>query len=81
MEAERCPECGYEPSAIGFTDWLIILPSILVLLFCLLALMFWFIVGGAGGLGILGLFGFGGVVSAGILYGFYYKTQRLPVDG
>ena len=81
-EAERCPECGHEPSALGITDWILIFLSINGLGFSFLMLsvflLFWRFE-----LTIMlltGIFAFILLLCIGFLYGAYKQSQSMPVD-
>lgn len=85
VDADRCPECGYEPSSMGIIRGLLGLGAFGVFMFCILLvvimpiLMFDSLALTSGILGLL-FFGGGAAVSGFFLYGLYLRSQRTPVD-
>lgn len=85
IDADRCPECGYEPSSIGILRTLFGLIAFGVFMFCLLllviipVLMLDTLAASSGVIGLL-FFGGGAAISGFFLYGLYRRSERTPVD-
>lgn len=85
VDADRCPECGYEPSSMGIIRGLLGFGALNVFMFCMLLvvimpiLMFDSLTLTSGLIGLV-FFGAGAAVSGFFLYGLYLRSQRTPVD-
>ena len=85
IEAERCPECGYEPSNSGLVTTLVDLISLGVFLFSGLIVVIMPILlfdGTDISTVVFGFafFGFFALLSGGYFYSRYKKTQLTPVN-
>lgn len=85
VDADRCPECGYEPSSMGIVQGLLGLGAFGAFMFCMLLvvimpiLMFDSLALTSGIIGLV-FFGSGAAISGFFLYGLYIRSQRTPVD-
>jgi len=85
IDADKCPDCGYEPSSPGIINTILGLIAFGVFGFCLLLvvimpiLMFDSLALSSGLVG-LAFFGAGAAVSGFYLYALLLRTQRTPVD-
>jgi len=85
VEADRCTECGYEPSSMGLIRGLLGFAAFGIFMFCLLLVVIMPILmldSLALTSGIIGLvfFGSGATVSGLFLYGLYLRSRRTPLD-
>lgn len=84
-QADRCPDCGHEPSSIGLLGKLLGIAAFAVFSFCILLLII-IPITLIDGLAIstaaitFGVFIIGAAISGGYLYGLYKKTQQKPIE-
>lgn len=82
-EAERCPECGYEPSNIGAVSQIIGFLALLGFSFCMLIVVITPILIAdslalSSGITSFAVFGIGALFTGLILYSLYLRTKLKP---
>jgi ribosomal protein L40E len=85
ITAEKCPNCGYEPSSLGAVNWILGIIAFGVFSFCALMVLIIPIVmldslAITSGIIALVIFGGGAALSGVFLYALYYRSQMTPVN-